>query len=351
MILIVILALAMMTLLFISLQRTYGHLPAKELKKRARAGDQVAAAIFRAVSYDTSLRAVLWVLIVLSSSLVFVMTARATESWFAVIVCSLLLWFGFIWMPAQDASSVGVWLASKLAPVFEKLLQYIHPYLSRVTNFIRRHRPISLHTGLYDKSDLLDLFARQKVQSDNRVDEQTLEIVEHSLRFADKKVADVLIPMRVVKTVAANSSVGPVLMDDLHKSGFSRFPVTEDKRIVGILYIKRLIKLKGSSTVFKVMNKTVCYVHEDQPLTEALQAILKTRQQLFIVVNSFEENVGIITMEDVLEEIIGKQIVDEFDQYEDLRVVAAKVAGAEHQKHVDDEKRLGSVQNDTKVIE
>jgi CBS domain containing-hemolysin-like protein len=81
------------------------------------------------------------------------------------------------------------------------------------------------------------------------------------------------------------------------------------------------------------MHHQVCYVHEDQPLGEVMRAILKTHQQLFVVVNSFEEYVGIITMEDILEEVIGQQIVDEFDQYEDMRAVAARVAKKDHQTH------------------
>ena len=347
----IIILLAILTLLFVSLQRTYGNLPAKELKKRSRNGDQLASALYRAASYGASLRVVLWTLIVVSGGLFFVITSHATESWFAVILCSALLWVGFIWMPAQEASSASVWIASRLAPVFDKALQYMSPFISKIISFVRRHRPISIHTGLYDKSDLLDLFERQKVQSDSRVDTSTLEIVEHALQFGDKKVADILTPLRVVKTVSPETSVGPILMDDIHKSGFSRLPVMSDNQVVGVLYAKDLVKHKNSSTVSKLMSKTVCYIHEDQPLTEALQAILKTRQQLFVVVNGFEEIVGIVTMEDVLEAIIGKQIVDEFDQYEDLRAVATKLADKEHRKHVNEEQALADVQDSKEVIE
>ena len=71
------------------------------------------------------------------------------------------------------------------------------------------------------------------------------------------------------------------------------------------------------------MKKAVYYVNEEKQLDHALQAFLKTKHHLFIVVNGFEEIVGILTIEDVLEEVLGKEIVDEFDQYEDLRAVAA----------------------------
>jgi CBS domain containing-hemolysin-like protein len=348
-----ILLLAALTLLAISLQRTYGSLPLKEMKRRARSGDTVAAALYRAASYGSSLRALLWVLVVLTGAWFFVILAHATEPWFAFITGGALLWFGFIWLPAQEATRMSVWLARQLAPAFEKILQYLHPVLDRITKFIRRHRPVSVHTGIYDKEDLINLFERQKVQADNRVDQHTLEIVEHALKFGDKKVADILTPRRVVKAVSVDDTIGPVLMTDLHKSGYSRFPVYEGKQdnIVGVLYLRDLVRAKTGGAVQKIMSKTVCYVHEDQPLTEALQAILKTHQQLYVVVNSFEEYVGIVTIEDIMEEIVGKQIVDEFDQYDDLRAVAKKLADKEHEEHIEAEPIHENIQEVTEVVE
>jgi CBS domain containing-hemolysin-like protein len=331
-----ILLTAAVTLIAISLQRTYGSVPLKELKRRARAGDTVAATLHRAAAYGSSLRTLLWALIVVLAALFCVLVAGETAAWFAVLLGAVLLWFGFVWLPAQDATKAGVWLAAQAAPVLDKVLQYLHPALRWLQQLVRRHRPITLHTGLYDKADLTELFSRQKVQADNRVDSATLEIVEHALQFGDKKVSDILTPARVVKSVSADETIGALLMTDLHGSGFSRFPVFEGKKskIVGILYLRDLVKARSGGAVSKVMSTTLCYVHEDQPLTEALQAVLKTHQQLFIVVNTFEEYVGIVTLEDILEEIVGKQIVDEFDQYEDLRAVAAKLAQKEHKEHL-----------------
>jgi CBS domain containing-hemolysin-like protein len=331
-----ILLLVAATLLSISLQRSYGSIPVKELKKRARDGDVVAATLFKAAAYGSSLRALLWALIIGFSSWLFVILAHSTAPWFGMLIIACVLWFGYVWLPAREATRMGVWVAQQLAPLFAKVLEYLHPILGKVHDFVAKHRPVSVHTGLYDKDDLKELFARQKVQSDNRVDTQTLEIVEHTLAFGDKKVSDILTPRRVVKSVAATDAIGPVLMDDLHKSGHSRFPVYEGKQdnIVGVLFLRSAVRAKAGGAIAKVMNSQVCYVHEDQPLTEALQAILKTHQQLFIVVNSFEEYVGIVTIEDIMEAIVGKQIVDEFDEYEDLRAVAAKMAAQEHEEHV-----------------
>ena len=344
-----ILIIAVVTLFAISLQRTYSSVPVKELKRRARNGDKVAASLHRAASYGASLRALLWMLTVALAALFCIVLGQATDTWFAILISSLLLWFGFVWLPAQDATRAGVWLATQAAPVLDKILQYAHPVLSKFTTFIRKHRPVSVHTGLYSKEDLLDLFTRQKVQSDNQVDVQTLEIVLHSLQFGSKIVNDILTPRRVVRAVASTDTIGPILMTDLHKSGFSRFPVYEGKQdnIIGVLYLRDLVRAKSGGAIQKIMSKQVCYVHEDQPLTEALQAILKTHQQQFIVVNTFEEYVGIVTIEDILEEIIGKQIVDEFDQYEDLRAVAKKMAVREHDEHVVEETVHENIQSVT----
>lgn len=329
------LLLAGLTLLAASLQRTYHDVPTKELRRRARTGDQAAEALYRATVYGPSLKVILWLLVVGAASLFFIYMSRVTQSWLAPASVVVVLWLGFIWLPAQQATKLGVWFAVKAAPVFAWVAHYIHPLIERLYRFIRRHRPVRVHTGLYDKYDLIELLERQQVQPDNRIDKGELEIALHALTFGQKQVGDILTPRRMVKMVAAEDTTGPILMSELHESGFSRFPVYDDKEdnIVGTLFLKDLVTAKESGQVRDIMKSGVSYVHEDETLYDALQALIKTRQHLFVVVNSFEEYVGILTMEDVLEQIIGKQIIDEFDQYHDLRAVAAKQAKKEHAQH------------------
>ena len=84
-----IILLAGLTLLAISLQRTYGSLPVKELKKRARSGDVVAEKLHKAAAYGPSLRALLWTAVVVFGALFFIVLSNATEGWFAFLVGSL----------------------------------------------------------------------------------------------------------------------------------------------------------------------------------------------------------------------------------------------------------------------
>lgn len=149
------------------------------------------------------------------------------------------------------------------------------------------------------------------------------------LSFDTVPVKEVMTPRSVIDTVDQDEVLGPLVLDALHKTGHSRFPVTggDIDHVVGVLYIQDLLTINRSSTskrVRAVMEKKVYYIREDQTLQHALAAFLRVRHHLFIVVNEFRETVGIVSLEDVIERILGRKIVDEFDAHEDLRRVAQR---------------------------
>lgn len=347
---IISLVLAGLVLLAISLQRAYGALPVKELKRRARAKDQTAELLHKAATYGVSLRVLLWILVGASAAGFFVYTSSHMPGLVAFALDCLLVWVGFVRFSNKEVKAMSLWFARTLAPFFAWMLQYLHTPITKIVEFIGRFRPVHIHTGLYDKADLIELLENQQVQADNRIEKYELEIALQALTFGDVKVSEALTPRRMVKHVSIDDAIGPLLMDELHASGFSRFPVYEGKKdnFVGTLFLKDLVKTKSTAKVKDVMRKEVCYVHEDQTLYDALQAILKTRHHLLLVVNSFEEYVGVLTIEDVLEQIIGDTIVDEFDQYDDLRAVAQRAANKEHSEH---EEVPTTVETDHEVVE
>ncbi len=336
--------LAGLTLIAISLQRTYSQVPAKELKRRARQGDNVAATLYKAVAYGHSLRAILWLVTGLSAGGFFVYVSHILPTWLALLASGLLVWLGFVWLSAGEATAIGRNVARGMAPLLAKVLAVTHTPIDWAHSLIRRFRDIPVHTRLYEKADLLDLLDQQQTQTDNRIEQTELEIMRSTLVFGDKLIRDVMTPRRVVKMVSSEDDLGPIVMDELHASGHSRFPVYEgnEDNIAGTLFLRDLLRRRAGGKVKTVMKKQALYLHEEQSLHDALQAILKTHHHLFVVVNSFEEYVGIITIEDVLEQIVGKPIVDEFDQYEDMRAVAVVIAQKEHEQHIEDEKIVSS---------
>lgn len=324
-----------LALLSLALQKTYSALTAKELKRRAREKDPIASVLYRAVAYGATLPAFLWIVTVLSASGSFVLLSEVAPWPLAFITVALALAYGFVWMPAHKATKIGTMIAVRLTPAIAWLMEKLQPVLNWLVNFLQKHRPVTVHTGLYDREDLLSLIESQKHQPDSRISPETLDLLAHTLTFGDKLVHDCMVPRRAVRAIPADTAVSPAMIDELHASGYSRVPVykggdAENVEFVGTLYLRDLITLKHTGKVSDVMHAKVFYVHEDHPLEQVLDAFLKTHHHLFIVVNSFEEFVGIITIEDILEQILGCKIVDEFDQYDDMRAVAVHQAKAEH---------------------
>ena len=155
---------------------------------------------------------------------------------------------------------------------------------------------------------------------------QQRQLVLASFQFDDKTVRSIMTPRPVMYTIRKDEFLGPLVLDELHASGHSRLPVIGEDvdHIVGILHLRDLLSLdvKKSTTAEKAMEPKVFYINENDSLSHALAAFLKVRHHLFIVINENRETVGLLTLEDVIEALIGRRIVDENDVHDDLRAVA-----------------------------
>lgn len=327
--------LGIFTIISAMLMKTYRSLSQVELKRRARRGDDVAKMLYRAAAYGPSLQILLWILAGLSAAGFFVILSLNLPSWLAFLAALGLLWLAFAWVPYTKVNKLNLWIGQRLAPPLAWLLRHLYPVLDKIAIATRRWR-VDIHTGLYEKEDLVELLSQQSSQPDNRLSETELTIAKNALTFGDKIIRDIMTPRGSALMVSAGDPIGPLLMDELHDSGHSRFPVYEGKNqnhIVGTLYLRDVLGIKSGGSVRDLMDKKVYYMHDEELLDESLQAFIKTHHHLFVVVNSFEDVVGIVSLEDVLEQIIGRPIVDEFDTYDDLRAVASKKAALEHREH------------------
>ena len=174
------------------------------------------------------------------------------------------------------------------------------------------------------KDELLEMVAR----SDRVLSADEKKFITNGLRFNDMKIEGVMTPRSMIESVSADELLGPLVLDDLHKKGYSRFPVIKGDidHLIGMLRIQDLLtidhKIK-SHRAETVMSRDVYYIRENQTLQHALAAFLKTQHHLFIVVNEFRETVGLLSLEDVIEALLGRKIIDEYDVYGDLREAAA----------------------------
>lgn len=207
--------------------------------------------------------------------------------------------------------------ADKVQPYALQIVEWIRPVLS----WLRERNLNEREARIYSHDELLDVVTH----SPGVLSNDQITRLRASLAFDDRRVADVMTPVSVIDTVDASDGLGPLVLDQLHKTGHSRFPVIDGDvhHVVGILYMRELVDLKAAKkTVKDAMDQKVYYVHQDQDLEHALHAFLRTHHHLFIVVNEYRETVGLLSLEDVVEALIGKKIVDEFDRFDDLRAVA-----------------------------
>jgi CBS domain containing-hemolysin-like protein len=191
---------------------------------------------------------------------------------------------------------------------------------------VLRHSATLAHrdSGLHSRQELEHLIttARNVITADEK------SLLLHGLSFGDRHVNEIMTPRDDIDSISGKEMLGPLVLNDLHKTGHSRFPVIDKdiNHVIGVLYAQDLLSLdvKRSVTAEKAMEPRVLYINEHQTLSHALHTFLRTHHHLFIVVNQDQKTVGLLTLEDTIEALIGRKIVDEFDHHTDLRAVAQR---------------------------
>ena len=150
------------------------------------------------------------------------------------------------------------------------------------------------------------------------IEEEERELINNVFEFNDKVVSEVMIHRTEVYAVNIKSTISDIL-EDLDALKYSRIPVYEDTidDIKGIIYTKDLIKYlkKQKDVKMKTMMHDALYVSENKPINELFKDMQKHKVQMAVVVDEYGGTSGIITMEDILEELVGN-IFDEYDDVE-----------------------------------
>jgi CBS domain containing-hemolysin-like protein len=313
--------LALVSLLLLTMQKTYYHLPGYELKRRARGEDARAKALYRAVAYESTLHVLLWTLIGISSAVAFVFLARGLSPLLAVVAVAVLVWWAFVWLPGGRVSKWSLTVTAWLTPVVVWPTSHLHPIVDRVQSWLPQ--PHYTQSDIYETEDLLAVLEHQKGHTEGRISDAELDSAQRVLTFSHKLVRDVVLPRRKLKLISADDPIGPILLNELNESGLENFVVYKDKvnNVVGTLSLHDAVEARGGS-VADVMKSHLVYVNEAQSLAHVLQAFHSTTTHTFIVINSHDEFVGIVTIEQVLHEALGDAAAQDFEQFESRPAVA-----------------------------
>ena len=178
-------------------------------------------------------------------------------------------------------------------------------------------------------------------ERDGLLDEDEREMIEGVIELDEKDVGSVMTPRSRVDSLDVNTEWSEML-EFVVDCGRTRIPVFEDRRdnVVGILYTKDLLResLKSESKrkpLVKLLRKPL-RVPETKLLDEMLEEFRNTRVHLAIVRGEYGEMIGVVTIEDVLEEIVG-EIVDETDneQRDEICVTSEGIAEVQGVTHIE----------------
>lgn len=169
-----------------------------------------------------------------------------------------------------------------------------------------------IHPGPDSRDELIETLAdaedNQIIGADSRV------MLEGVLRLADLSAGEVMVAAPRMDLLDINAPLN-VLIHQIIDAGHSRFPVYEgDKEnIIGILLAKDLLKLQRAPSLhIRALLRPATFVPESKELNDLLREFRGNRNHLAVVIDEFGRVAGLITIEDVLEQIVG-EIEDEFD--------------------------------------
>lgn len=228
-----------------------------------------------------------------------------------VVITSLLLVFGEI-VPKMIASHKPISFANVMVLPMRNLIRIFYPFSSvlvKSTNII--DNKISKSNNEISIDEISD--AIEEI-SDDYSHEKDKEILRGIVRFSDIVVREIMTNRVDITAFEKNMSLDDVIKN-IVESGFSRIPVYEGglDQIIGVLYIKDLLPhLSEKDYQWNNNLRQPFYVPENKPIRVLLQDFQDNKIHFAVVVDEYGGSQGIVTLEDVIEEIIG-DISDEFD--------------------------------------
>ena len=151
------------------------------------------------------------------------------------------------------------------------------------------------------------------------IEEEEKEMINNVFEFNDKFVSEIMVPRNKIFAIDIDTTISEVIERLSEDMRYSRIPVYDENmdNIKGVVYIKDLlISTKNKNSKIKSLVKEAYFVSETKRVNELFQELRKDKKQIAIVLDEYGGTAGMVTMEDILEEIVG-EIYDEYDKETD----------------------------------
>ena len=338
------LLLILLNAFFAATEIAFVSLNENKLKYQAEDGDKKASKILKMVQEPTGFLSTIQIGITLagflgsafaadsfSDGLVnwliktfnFQESARASLDAVAVIVITLILSYFTLVLGELVPKRVAMKNPEKFARAVCKFISFLAKALKPIVWFMTKSTNLVLILCGINPKEEEETVSEDDIrlmidigEEKGSIDSDEKEMIENIFEFGDTSISEVMIHRTSVSFIDISSSDDEI-MEIIKSTGYSRFPVFEDNvdNIVGILITRNYLmkRMEEASFDLKTLLQPAKFVHESVRADVLFKDMQKSHVQMCIVVDEFGGTSGIITLEDLLEEIVGN-IYDEDDE-------------------------------------
>lgn len=273
-----------------------------------------------------------WVLVTLllsnvitNETLPIVLDRCLGGGWPAVITSTVsIVIFGEI-IPQSICVRYGLQVGAMFSP-FVLMLMYVMYPVAYPCALLLDHILGEDHGTVYKKSGLKTLVTLHKTMGVERLNQDEVTIISAVLDLKEKPVAHIMTPMDRVYTMSADAILDEKTVEEIFNAGFSRIPIhlpNEPMNFIGMLLVRVLISYdpEDALPVASFPLATLPETGRDTSCLNILNYFQEGKSHMIVVSENPGEptgSLGVLTLEDVIEELIGEEIVDESDVYIDI---------------------------------
>ena len=308
-------------------ETAYASCPKSRVKAAAERGDARAkTALLILDDFDKAISTLLICTNIVHIATASIVTVAVTKMWglsavsISTIVTTIVVFFAGEMLPKSIAKKYSEPLALATGPVLRFLMKVFTP-LSALLTWIGQsaakltpdETPVS-----FTEDELYDII--EDMTEEGSLDEQQGELISSALQFGEVTVESVLTPRVDLVAVDISSSLENILTV-IKTTNHSRLPVYEGSidNIIGVLQIRKFIKAYlrlGNNLDLRPLMDEVFFIHQSTNIDELLPVMSKRKLNMAVVTDNYGGTLGIVTVEDILEELVG-EIWDEDDVVEE----------------------------------
>jgi CBS domain containing-hemolysin-like protein len=241
------------------------------------------------------------------------------DFWAFLLLTPLILVFGEILPKTLFRQMADRWVL-KIVPVVYVVSYILYPavwFMSKSTEVVLRILGLEGEARPFvTREELQLLLQTESGPTDMKPHEKTM--IRRIFRFADTKVREVMIPLVNVTALEDTITVAEAIAS-VRQENYSRYPVFQERidNVIGVVHSFDLLLAEDRGQSIRPFIRPISFFPETKPIDELLLELQRKQEALAVVVDEYGGGVGIVTVEDILEEVVG-EIDDEYDSAQPL---------------------------------